>query len=80
MAVACRDAGMQGAERCRDNENRGQWRWHCDHTHGLHTDGVDQNMLNVALLAYMAGKKVRIASLQGMCEADFIAAAQETYF
>jgi len=48
-------------------------------TYSKHDKEFIDRMLSVALAAQMSGKKVRITSEDGTCEADFIA-LQETRF
>jgi len=51
-----------------------------DITHNAHDEATTQQMLSIALSAYMAGKKVRIyAEVTGSCEVSMIS-VQESYF
>lgn len=51
-----------------------------DITHSLHDDKTLNQMVSVALAAYMSGKKVRAYSQgSGSCEADLVT-VQNTYF
>lgn len=50
-----------------------------DITPSQHAESTVQQMLSLAISAYMAGKKIRAYSSADTCEADFIA-MQETYF
>lgn len=50
-----------------------------DITPSQHNESTVQQMLSVAMSAYMAGKKIRAYSSADTCEVDFLA-MQETYF